>query len=701
MKIAINKFHLVVLTGAFFSAVNSNAAVVGPFPNGVPGSGYGCDNPCDGGDVNYVIRASIETYTIAGSGKNELFGSNGEDIQTRVRTFTGEGSPFCLDDDGTTGPLAPCLAVNPGQTLKVKLINEMDSGMETFNQSMSGLAEYWNSFEGVEDLGQVTNDFTNLHLHGVQVYPHLFYPEGTGDPSAPWIETIPASVNESHTCFCYVFEIPDDHPKGTFLWHIHRHSSTAVQGWQGMAGYLMIGDADLEGSPLNDLAKNGVNRTIPIATWEWMVDFDKTPSGSAVFEMGEFGSSQNTPIFLATNSYQPDFEFCIHETVHIALLQAQTTTGSVIWIYNENDEMVNFWVFASDGISYGSTYEKNGIAVGPGQRQGLLFQFNETGNYRVMSTVFNDDLGNSPYLTFQKEDILFTINVNEGADCPAEPLDISSFTFTPGMGGKDISESEVVNDIVVQFEGTCQNNKGLFLLLQASMSISIVLHSAIVIPPGSGTGAKPASFRVDGQLFSIDRVMKTVEAGTGMSWTLVSNREMIHPFHIHVNPFQVIDIESTWTEPLVDQNVSVVDIIRDTNLVPPKQWRDTVFVPPKGTVKIYQRFGGGTSFAGKTVFHCHFLDHEDQGMMQGMIIADPIVDDGTTATDGDSSTSAPTEVTGDSSSTNDPTQSTASAASTSVPTESTSNGDGSSATRFGSTCSAVLVGLALGWCEIV
>lgn len=54
------------------------------------------------------------------------------------------------------------------------------------------------------------------------------------------------------------------------------------------------------------------------------------------------------------------------------------------------------------------------------------------------------------------------------------------------------------------------------------------------------------------------------------------------------------------------------------------QWRDTVFIPPNGFTQILQRFAGGEkAWTGKTVFHCHFLDHEDQGMIAAIMIADP------------------------------------------------------------------------------
>jgi hypothetical protein len=49
-------------------------------------------------------------------------------------------------------------------------------------------------------------------------------------------------------------------------------------------------------------------------------------------------------------------------------------------------------------------------------------------------------------------------------------------------------------------------------------------------------------------------------------------------------------------------------------------WRDTVVVPPKGRVRIHVQY---KEYTGKTVFHCHFLAHEDTGMMGTLFIGPP------------------------------------------------------------------------------
>ena len=51
-------------------------------------------------------------------------------------------------------------------------------------------------------------------------------------------------------------------------------------------------------------------------------------------------------------------------------------------------------------------------------------------------------------------------------------------------------------------------------------------------------------------------------------------------------------------------------------------WRDTVVVPPNGRTRIWVQY---KNYTGKTVLHCHFLAHEDTGMMATLFIGPPDV----------------------------------------------------------------------------
>ena len=48
-------------------------------------------------------------------------------------------------------------------------------------------------------------------------------------------------------------------------------------------------------------------------------------------------------------------------------------------------------------------------------------------------------------------------------------------------------------------------------------------------------------------------------------------------------------------------------------------WIDTVLVPSQQTVTIKTR----QMLPGKWMFHCHILEHEDQGMMMTFAVDDP------------------------------------------------------------------------------
>lgn len=107
-----------------------------------------------------------------------------------------------------------------------------------------------------------------------------------------------------------------------------------------------------------------------------------------------------------------------------------------------------------------------------------------------------------------------------------------------------------------------------------------------------GMGASMMSFTIDGKAFDAARVDTAVRAGSIEEWTLTNTSTMDHPVHLHVWPMQVVEQGGT----------AVTDVI----------WRDVVNVPRNSSVRVRVAFD---RFAGKSVYHCHILDHEDQGMM--------------------------------------------------------------------------------------
>jgi FtsP/CotA-like multicopper oxidase with cupredoxin domain len=97
---------------------------------------------------------------------------------------------------------------------------------------------------------------------------------------------------------------------------------------------------------------------------------------------------------------------------------------------------------------------------------------------------------------------------------------------------------------------------------------------------------------INGKTMDMRRVDVSARLGTTEIWQIENVVGMDHPFHLHGFRFQVID--------------------RDGVAEPYLSWKDSVNVPKHGRVRIAVRF---EDFAGKWMFHCHILDHEDMGMM--------------------------------------------------------------------------------------
>ncbi|ROP35894.1 multicopper oxidase family protein [Saccharothrix texasensis] len=105
-------------------------------------------------------------------------------------------------------------------------------------------------------------------------------------------------------------------------------------------------------------------------------------------------------------------------------------------------------------------------------------------------------------------------------------------------------------------------------------------------------GAATDHFTLDGRTFDHHRVDLQARLGTLEVWEVVNDHTTDHPFHLHSYSFQVLS--------------------RDGVPEPLRAWRDTVNVPPGGTVEIAVPFRGEP---GRAVYHCHIASHEDLGMM--------------------------------------------------------------------------------------
>jgi FtsP/CotA-like multicopper oxidase with cupredoxin domain len=107
------------------------------------------------------------------------------------------------------------------------------------------------------------------------------------------------------------------------------------------------------------------------------------------------------------------------------------------------------------------------------------------------------------------------------------------------------------------------------------------------------TGGMMGNFGFGGEQWP-DVPLLHAEVGDVERWTLINSTGMPHPFHLHGNRFQVLDVDG-W----------------------PAAWKDNVLVPPNASVRLMVSLDG---HPGHWMYHCHILEHAEGGMMGGLML---------------------------------------------------------------------------------
>lgn len=107
---------------------------------------------------------------------------------------------------------------------------------------------------------------------------------------------------------------------------------------------------------------------------------------------------------------------------------------------------------------------------------------------------------------------------------------------------------------------------------------------------------------INGKKFDPDRIDLYQEQGETEVWEIYNQPDMmggmIHPFHVHGTQFKIVS--------------------RNGEAPPANErgWKDSISVEPGERVKIAIRF----KEKGVYMFHCHILEHEDNGMMGQILV---------------------------------------------------------------------------------
>jgi FtsP/CotA-like multicopper oxidase with cupredoxin domain len=111
----------------------------------------------------------------------------------------------------------------------------------------------------------------------------------------------------------------------------------------------------------------------------------------------------------------------------------------------------------------------------------------------------------------------------------------------------------------------------------------------------AGMGA----FTINGKSMDMNRIDEVITLGDTEIWEVTNPMMMDHNFHIHATHFRVIE-----------RNGSAANVAENE-----KGYKDVVYLPANGTVKLLVKMTDYTDSTAPYMYHCHFLEHEDAGMM--------------------------------------------------------------------------------------
>jgi suppressor of ftsI len=506
-------------------------------------------------------------------------------VRVRLRAYNGQVP-------------GPPITVRPGETMRVRLHNDLPAF------SPAG----WNGDHNVPH----RFDLTNLHFHGMEVRPHLFQPLGTSNPAAPMI-AVPSGGQQD-----YALELPGDHPPGLYWYHPHHHGSTAVQVVTGMAGPIIVKGL------IDEVPAIKAARDIPLIVQDiGLFPSDKPgeeglwtyePKQNAIWQtfggnvtMWDPDSKTNVPQKLnggfttgdyALRFYMLNGEPFFRETHNPAAptipvakqLRPQRirirpgevvrfrmlngTSDNLMPVLVEGHEM---YLIALDGVNFPKTRripvngngDGNGqVLLSPANRAEFLIKGGKPGIYRMIQLEQNQQFLDSAEKTICEIEVA------------GEPTDMKLPTALPAPKRYYplIDPKKVQRVRTVEFSGAF---------------------------PGIANPYVGIDFLINNVQYQENAVPTVLNLGDIEEWHLVvgdghHGGTEGHPFHIHEVSFEVISIGGVPLDP-----VPVMD---------------TIWVPKDNTVVIRMHFEG---LPGKSVYHCHILPHEDTGMMQNILFADP------------------------------------------------------------------------------
>jgi FtsP/CotA-like multicopper oxidase with cupredoxin domain len=394
----------------------------------------------------------------------------------------------------------------------------------------------------------------NLHFHGLHVSPK-------GRSDNVFVTAAPGTKRH------YEVRIPSDHTGGLNWYHSHIHGMSERQIDRGFSGMIHI---------------DGGHTRIPE-----LAALPRRFFAVSHLQLDAAGTVAPTPLVLTpvddvTDSYdlvngqiapRLTMEPGSAEYWHFANFAGQ-------WWYELSLEHHEFLLVAEDGNPLRKPRRVESLVLSPAKRFEVLVVAGDPGTYRLANAGHDVD-----GVFYDNASTLGTVEVTGNPVAtrrlPRTLVDWPDLRRAPIANRRKIVFSEVISP---------------FTRAGAAPSLEHMSHD---MPGMRNVELEQAiaynmtfDFFLNGRRYDPEVTNTRVHVGDVEEWELVNDSTTDHPFHIHTNPFQVIE--------------------RNGQPVESESMRDVGILDKAGSLKFLIRFA---DFDGLTLYHCHNLFHEDQGMM--------------------------------------------------------------------------------------
>ncbi|MEO8754833.1 MAG: multicopper oxidase domain-containing protein, partial [Casimicrobiaceae bacterium] len=519
---------------------------------------------------------------------------------------------------------APTLRMNVGDLLRIKIVNKLPPNPP--NADPTKHLRYHNS--------------TNLHTHGLHVYPDI-YPQPAVPPyTSPNTTTPPLTygdfvVDDPEQGIKpgeerqYEYRIREDHPAGTYWYHPHLHGSSAMQVGSGMAGALII-EGPIDAVPeIAAAAEKTFVFQAPIydLVTGQLEDFSQV-GDITTKEPNYVINGVRVPRIVMRSGEVQNWRF-----INAAIFKSLNLTLDKHTLYQYSHDGNPRRTFKPSGpvlpVDPGSGLPQ-GIVLAAANRSNVLVKAGAPGTYQLKT--LKVEVGRPPATV--AEDVLAEIVVLDDfypMNLPPEPLPVTPF-LNPITDEELAAHGGLKRTIVMRVIASNPPPAPGQLPFTGAAATSLVqpppgelpdwvfqtgdtqiankvyaLGSAATVSstnPGLPTTYIPFQ--------SSKALTQTVALNAVEEWTIVNMNNIRHPFHIHVNPMYVVAINGVrLAEPYWADTVPLP--FSDVNPTPPGTNPNVPGVT-QTSFTFRMRF---LHYTGRYVMHCHMLVHEDMGMMQG------------------------------------------------------------------------------------